>query len=94
MRLALTLLYQLGAIATFVYLAWFDAAYTWWNWVIIIPVSAFLAEIWPLYWAVIVPLNAYVISPVFGDNHLLAIAAMIAFLATWLWFMGCRGARR
>lgn len=64
MKTALLLLYQLGAIATFVYLAWFDAAYTWWNWILIIPISLFLAEIWPFYWLVIVPLSRYVVGPI------------------------------
>lgn len=63
MKSALALAYQLGALATFVYLAWFDASYTWWNWIIIVPVSAFLAAIWPLYWLVILPLTIYVIDP-------------------------------
>lgn len=24
--------------------------YNWWNWIFIIPLDAFLAAIWPIYW--------------------------------------------
>ena len=51
--------WQQGAIGTFVQLTFFTGtAYTWWNWIIIIPVNGFLAEIWPLYWIAIRPLSA------------------------------------
>ena len=47
-------LYQIIGIATFVKLTFFDGyQYTWWNWIIAIPVNLFLAEIWPLYWLII-----------------------------------------
>jgi len=39
------------SFATLVYLTFFDGyMYTWWNWLIAIPVNLFLASIWPLYW--------------------------------------------
>jgi len=41
-------------IATMVYLTFLDGyAYTWWNWIIALPVNLFLSTIWPLYWAVL-----------------------------------------
>jgi len=46
--------YILGQIATMVYLTFLDGyAYTWWNWIIALPVNLFLSTIWPLYWAVL-----------------------------------------
>lgn len=52
-------IWQLGSIATFVKLTFFDDYnYTWWNWIIAIPVNMFLSEIWPLYWLIIRPLFA------------------------------------
>lgn len=57
MRLILILIWQLGSIATFIKLTFLDGyVYTWWNWIIAIPVNAFLAEIWPIYWAILRPL--------------------------------------
>lgn len=51
------LLYEAGALATFVYLSFFDDyVYTWWNWIIAIPVNAALAGMWPIYWAILRPL--------------------------------------
>ncbi len=39
---------------TFIYLMYADwSDINWWNWIIIIPVNAFLAQIWPIYWAFI-----------------------------------------
>ena len=39
---------------TFVYLTFFDGyVYTWWNWIIAIPVNIFLSTIWPFYWAIL-----------------------------------------
>lgn len=49
--------YQIASLATFGFLTFFDGyQYNWWNWLIALPVNAFLAEIWPLYWAIIRPL--------------------------------------
>lgn len=49
--------YLLGDIATFVYLIFSDAAdFNAWNWLIIVPVDLFLASIWPVYWAILVPI--------------------------------------
>lgn len=56
MRLILILIWQLGSIATFIKLTFLDGyVYTWWNWIIAVPVNAFLAEIWPIYWLIIRP---------------------------------------
>lgn len=49
--------WQMGALGTFAALMWQDwPTLNWWNWLIILPVNGFLAEIWPLYWLVIRPL--------------------------------------
>ncbi|MCB4861111.1 hypothetical protein K7W03_16085 [Sphingobium sp. PNB] len=51
------LIWHLAGIATFIKLTLFDGyVYTWWNWIIAIPVNAFLSEIWPIYWVIIRPL--------------------------------------
>jgi len=51
------IIYQLGALATLAKLTFFDGyVYTWWNWIIALPVNVFLSEIWPLYWLIIRPL--------------------------------------
>lgn len=42
--------WQLGSIPTLIYLMFFDTNYTWWNWIFMIPVNFFLAEIWPIFW--------------------------------------------
>lgn len=48
--------YQPVAIGTAIYLIFFDGyVYTWWNWIIAVPISIFLGEIWPIYWAIIRP---------------------------------------
>jgi len=44
------LLWQLGSIPTLIYLLFFDTNHNWWNWIILIPINFFLAEIWPIYW--------------------------------------------
>lgn len=52
-------IWQIGSLATFIYLAFFDGyRYNSWNWLIAIPVNMFLAEIWPIYWLLIRPLSA------------------------------------
>lgn len=52
----LLVLYQLASTATFVFLTFFDNyVYTWWNWLIAIPVNVFLCEIWPIYWLILRP---------------------------------------
>lgn len=48
----------IASTLTQVYLLFFDGTvYTWWNWIIIIPIDLFLGEIWPLYWLIIRPLS-------------------------------------
>lgn len=47
-------LYGLVAIATFIFLTFFDGyPYNAWNWLIAVPVNFFLSVIWPIYWAVL-----------------------------------------
>lgn len=49
--------YFLLDLATFVFLTFFDGyRYTWWNWIVAVPVNFMLAAIWPIYWAIIRPL--------------------------------------
>ena len=49
--------WQLGSIATAIYLLFFDGPVShWWGWLIVVPTSLFLAEIWPLYWLILRPL--------------------------------------
>lgn len=46
--------YIVGSLATTVYLTFFDGyIYTWWNWLIAIPINLFLGTIWPLYWGLL-----------------------------------------
>lgn len=51
------IIWQLGSIVTFVWLTLFDGyVYNAWNWLIAIPVNAFVAEIWPIYWVILRPI--------------------------------------
>lgn len=57
MKMLLLTVYFVADAATFVYLTFFDGyAYNWWNWIIAIPVNAFLATVWPIYWGILRPL--------------------------------------
>lgn len=47
---AIVWLWQIGSIPTLIYLMFFNTNYNWWNWIIMIPINFFLAEIWPIYW--------------------------------------------
>ncbi|MCG9078910.1 DUF2569 family protein [Laribacter hongkongensis] len=50
--------YPLGAIATFGKLTFFDGVeYTWWNWMIILPLNMMLSSAWPVYWLIIKPVR-------------------------------------
>lgn len=50
-------LWVLGDLATMIYLTFLDGyVYTWWNWLVAIPVNFLLSSIWPIYWAVLRPL--------------------------------------
>lgn len=45
-------IYLLVAVFTFCYLTFYHGyVYTAWNWTLAIPVNAFMAAIWPIYWA-------------------------------------------
>jgi hypothetical protein len=51
------IVWQFGSVATFIKLTFFDGyIYTWWNWIIVVPINLFLGEIWPIYWAILRPL--------------------------------------
>lgn len=53
------IIYWAGNLATFVYLMFFNGyQYNWWNWMIHIPTSEFLALIWPMYWLILKPFFA------------------------------------
>jgi len=48
----LGIIYTLGSFINFIYITFFDGyIYTWWNFVIAIPVNILLSTIWPIYWA-------------------------------------------
>lgn len=50
-------LWQLGSLATLMALmieSW--PTLNWWNWIIVVPVNLFLAEIWPIYWLILRPI--------------------------------------
>ncbi len=48
--------WQLGSVATFIYLTFLDGAvYNFWNWIVLLPINLFLGEIWPIYWLVLRP---------------------------------------
>jgi hypothetical protein len=50
-------IYWIGNLATFGKLTFFDSyQYTWWNWIIVVPINEFLAMIWPIYWVILRPL--------------------------------------
>ena len=50
-------IWQAGSLATAIKLIFFDGyVYTWWNWLIAIPIDFFLSEIWPIYWLILRPL--------------------------------------
>lgn len=56
-KVFLLIIWQVGSLLTFVYLTLLDGyIYNWWNWIIAVPVNAFLGEIWPIYWLVLRPL--------------------------------------
>jgi len=48
--------YEAIACVTFAYLSFFDGyVYTWWNWIVAIPVNIILSQIWPIYWLILRP---------------------------------------
>lgn len=54
MQRLLLFVYLAGDALTFIYLTFLDGyVYNGWNWLIAVPVNIFLAQIWPLYWAVL-----------------------------------------
>lgn len=55
-RIAL-IIHLIASTATQIYLIFFDGyVYNWWNWIIAVPVSLVLGEIWPIYWLILRPL--------------------------------------
>jgi hypothetical protein len=49
--------YEIAAWATFARLTFFDNyVYNWWNWLIALPVNAFLGQVWPIYWLILRPI--------------------------------------
>ena len=54
---ALLWLYISVDAGTFAYLTFFDGyVYTWWNWLVAVPINLFLSTIWPIYWLILRPL--------------------------------------
>jgi hypothetical protein len=53
LRWLLILAYPLGGLATFVKLTFFDCfAYTWWNWLLAVPLNVLISSGWPVYWLI------------------------------------------
>lgn len=53
----LMVVYWIGHVATFGKLTFFDDyQYTWWNWIIVVPINELLAAVWPLYWLLLRPM--------------------------------------
>ncbi len=47
-------IYSLCSAFTFIFLMFLDGyVYTWWNWAIALPINAFLAAVWPIYWGIL-----------------------------------------
>lgn len=91
MRVAFIVVYELGALATWIYLTFFNGfSYNWWNWIVALTINPFLAEIWPIYWLLIVPGTRYIIDPLFGDRHGLAALVLLFFLLAWFWLLSRR----
>lgn len=54
MKTAALWIYVAGNTATFVFLTFFDGIkYTWWSWLIILPLNEVLAAMWPIYWSLL-----------------------------------------
>ena len=61
LRHSLPVIYQIGALATFVKLTFFDGIdYNWWNWFLLVPMHLILAELWLVYWPLIRPFAGHV----------------------------------
>jgi hypothetical protein len=57
MRNILLAAYFIGDIATMGKLIFFDCYhYTWWNWLIAVPVAFIEGTLWPIYWGILRPL--------------------------------------
>lgn len=51
---ALPIISVIASLGTFTYLTFFDGyIYNAWNWLIALPVNAFLSAIWPIYWGIL-----------------------------------------
>lgn len=50
----LVAIYVIGNVATFVFLISQDLpGFNAWNWLVLIPIDLFLAQIWPIYWGIL-----------------------------------------
>ena len=46
--------YALGSLATFAYLVFFAPGhFNAWNWIVVLPIDAFQAGIWPICWGLL-----------------------------------------
>lgn len=53
----LLVLYCVPDLGTFIYLTFLcDYPYTWWNVIPVVMINGFLAQIWPIYWLILVPI--------------------------------------
>lgn len=56
-QLAVFYIWLIGSFVTFIKLTFFDDyIYTWWNWIIVIPINGLIGTIWPIYWGILRPL--------------------------------------
>ncbi|WP_168161420.1 hypothetical protein [Oceanicola sp. S124] len=47
-------IYLIGDAATFIYLIYKDFPdFNGWNWIFIIPLDMIVAQVWPVYWAIL-----------------------------------------
>jgi hypothetical protein len=55
------ILYEAGALCTWLYLMFFDGyRYNAFNWIVALAVNSFNAAIWPFYWLIIRPLYHFI----------------------------------
>lgn len=56
MRLLFVIIYNAAALATFVHLMWVETAPTsWWQWIYLSLVNAYLSGLWPIFWLILRP---------------------------------------
>ena len=55
--IAAIIVWQIGSWVTFVQLTFLDDyVYTWWNWIIVLPINLLLSALWPIFWLILRPI--------------------------------------